>query len=141
MTGTPKTKKPIKFALIGGANTALDFGILFALQAAGLPVVIANTVSTFIAFLFSFTMNRKFTFQSTGENVQRELVLFIAVTLFGLWGIQNAIIWLLTPPLQAAGVPAAAVVLTAKLIATLASLTWNYFMYDRVVFKQKKEQA
>lgn len=136
---TPKSRKPFIFAAIGALNTVLDFGILFALKSFGLPAIAANTVSTSVAFVFSFVMNRKYTFKSSGQNVKRELVLFIAVTLFGLWVLQNIVIWLLTPVGLSFGWSDDTAVLVAKLVATGVSLVWNYIMYDKVVFKKSTD--
>lgn len=134
---TQKSRKPLTFAAIGVANTALDFGLLLILKTLGLPAVAANTVSTTVAFVFSFIMNRKYTFKPSGQNVKRELVLFIGVTLFGLWVLQNIVIWLLTPVGLSFGWSDNTAVLVAKLVATGVSLVWNYIMYDKVVFKNK----
>ena len=136
---TPKSRKPLTFAVIGVVNTALDFGLLFALKSLGLPAVAANTISTSIAFIFSFIMNRKYTFKSSGQNVKCELLLFITVTLFGLWVLQNIVIWLLTPTLTGFGLAENNAVLVAKLFATAVSLAWNYTMYDKVVFKKSTD--
>ncbi len=132
-----KTKKPLIFAVIGAFNTALDFGILLVLSWLGINRVVANTVSTGIAFVFSFFMNRKYTFASSSKHIAREITLFILVTLFGLWVIQNFIIWLVSPFLISQfGLSNEVATLAAKLIATGASLVWNYVLYDRVVFKK-----
>lgn len=131
-----KNKRKIgRFALVGGINTLLDFGILLILTSVGLPKVAANTCSTGIAFIFSFFANKKFTFQSKNTDVRREVILFITVTLFGLWGLQNLIIWLVTPLLLTLLHHEQSALLLAKLVATGVSLVWNYIMYDRVVFK------
>lgn len=135
---TLKNSKPLKFALIGGTNTAIDFGLLFILsKALGVPVFAANIISTSVAFIFSFFMNKKYTFKSTGGNVRRELLLFIIVTLFGLWVLQNLVIWGVTPLLAAYGIAGTPALLIAKLGATVVSLVWNYVLYDRVVFTRK----
>ena len=132
-----KTKKPLIFALIGVLNTVIDFGLLLFLGSIGLNRVVANTISTGAAFIFSFFMNRKYTFQSNSKHIVREIILFIAITLFGLWVIQNIIIWLLAPIFVAQFSASDEIAtLVAKLFATIASLTWNYIMYDRVVFKK-----
>lgn len=125
----------LRFALVGSLNTALDFGVLFLL-ALGFhsPKEIANIISTTLSFLFSFAANKTYTFRSSGGNLRRQLLLFTAVTLFGLWIIQTAIIALLAPIGHAAGLSASASLLISKLIATLASLTWNYLLYAKVVF-------
>ena len=65
------------------------------------------------------------------------MILFTVVTLFGLWVIQSAIITLLTPPIQSIVTNDTITLVIAKLIATLASLTWNYVLYSKVVFKPK----
>lgn len=128
----------LRFGLVGGANTVLDFGLLFGLKALGVPVELANIFSTGIAFIFSFFANKKYTFKTTGTNVMRELILFIIVTLFGLWVIQTAIIIIAEPPLTALFHNSGLGLFAAKLLATVASLTWNYVLYSRVVFKKSK---
>ncbi len=128
----------LRFGLVGGANTALDFGLLFGFKALGVPVELANIFSTGIAFIFSFFANKKYTFKTTGTNVMRELILFIIVTLVGLWVIQTAIIVIAEPPLTALFHNSGLGLFAAKLLATVASLTWNYLLYSRVVFKKSK---
>ena len=134
---TQKSRKPLTFAAIGAANTALDFGLLLILKTLGLPAVAANTASTTVAFVFSFIMNRKYTFKPSGQNIKRELALFIGVTLFGLWVLQNIVITLVTPFIKSLGFDENSALVLAKLLATVVSLVWNYIMYDKVVFKNK----
>lgn len=140
MTDTQKIKnsKPLRFAAIGLLNTAIDFGLLFIFKALGIPVLVANILSTSIAFSLSFTLNKKYTFKTTDTNVKREIALFIAVTLFGLWVLQGAVIWLVSPAIASVfHVNDQTTLLIAKLAATVVSMLWNYFMYDRVVFKKE----
>ena len=126
----------VRFGLVGAANTALDFGLLLVLaNFFAVPHVIANIISSSIAFVSSFFANKKYTFKTTGQSVVREMILFTVVTLFGLWVIQSAIIALLTPPIQSIVTNDTITLVIAKLVATLASLTWNYILYSRVVFK------
>lgn len=128
----------VRFGLVGAANTALDFGLLLVLaNFFAVPHVIANIISSSIAFVSSFFANKKYTFKTTGQSVVREMILFTVVTLFGLWVIQSAIITLLTPPIQSIVTNDTITLVIAKLIATLASLTWNYVLYSKVVFKPK----
>jgi len=127
----------IRFAIVGGANTALDFGLLFIFKFIGIPVEFANILSTGIAFVFSFFANKKYTFKTTDTNVVRELVLFVIITLTGLWGLQTVII-LFTHPLLTGLLHNSDIALfVAKLVATLASLTWNYLFYSKLVFKKQ----
>ena len=134
------TKHATKFRylLIGTINTAIDFGILFMLTwFISTPKELANIISTTIAFAFSFVANRSFTFRSRTGNVRRQLLLFTLVTLFGLWVIQTIIITLLAPIFISFNLSQSVALLISKLIATIASLIWNYLLYTNVVFKDK----
>lgn len=135
MTINNKEEK-LRFAIVGGANTTIDFGILFLLTFLGVPRLVANLVSTSIAFCFSFFANKKYTFRSSSQNLKREMILFIAVTLVGLWGVQTVVIQLVETVLAGSGLPEGAILFIAKILATLASLVWNYTLYSRIVFKK-----
>ncbi len=129
----------LRFAIVGGVNTALDFSILFTLTMfIGIPKELANFISTSVSFLFSFFANKKYTFKSTSKNLKRQFLLFTIVTLFGLWVIQTIIIAAITPVFTNLGINKPAALLISKLIATAASLIWNYTLYSRVVFKKPK---
>ena len=60
-----KHETKLRFGLIGGLNTLLDFGLLFAFSSIlGVPKLFANILSTSVAFVFSFFANKKYTFKS-----------------------------------------------------------------------------
>ena len=126
----------IRFGLIGVINTALDFGLLFILKSVGLMATTANIFSTSIAFVFSFFANKKYTFRSSGGSIKHEIVLFTIVTLFGLWVLQNGVIWLFSPLCTAVLHNESFALLAAKLAGTIVSLTWNYLTYDLLVFRK-----
>lgn len=130
------SKQMTRFAVVGAANTILDFGILFTLRSFGIPLVVANIVSTTTAFLASFVANKKYIFKTQGTNVKREVLLFILVTLFGLWVLQSVVLWLLSPLLTQLLNSQHVVLLVGKLLATAASMIWNYVLYSLVVFKE-----
>ena len=129
-----KHAEKLRFTLVGGANTAIDFGILFALVFLGVDKLVANFFSTGIAFIFSFFVNRSFTFKSTGGNTKKQFGLFLVITLFGLWVIQPAIIafvaWLMTSSTLSKPI----ILLVGKLSATVVTLIWNYVLYSKFVF-------
>lgn len=132
----------LRFTIVGSINTVIDFSILFTLTMfLNIPKELANFISTFVAFLFSFFANKKYTFKSTSKNLKRQFLLFTAVTLFGLWVIQTIIITAITPAFTNLGVNKPAALLISKLIATVASLIWNYTLYSRVVFKKPKNSS
>lgn len=60
----------LRFIIVGSINTVIDFSILFTLATIfNTPKELANFISTFIAFLFSFFANKKYTFKSTSKNL------------------------------------------------------------------------
>jgi putative flippase GtrA len=149
--GTVEIKRVGKFGIVGIINTLLDFGIFNALtKFAHFGLIQANIVSTTCAMLFSFFANKKVVFKQEGGSVVRQAILFFAITAFGLYVIQNGIIYLLTDLwigpinlfvniIRSVGINFFSdgfyINNGAKAIATLASLTWNYIMYKKVVFK------
>lgn len=130
-----KHAKKIRFVLVGGTNTTIDFGILFGLTFLGVDKIIANYISTSIALVFSFFANKSFTFKNTSKNAKRQFILFLVVTLIGLWILQPLIIWGYTSLLDDSPLS----LFIAKLIATIVTLIWNYLFYSRVVFIEKQE--
>jgi putative flippase GtrA len=155
MPQPPATKTEIKrvgkFGLVGIANTLIDFGIYnFASKFLGWTLIEANTLSTTVAMTFSFFANRQLVFEPGRGSMARQAAVFFAVTAFGLYIIQNGIIHLLTSewrgPLEwgthivrQGGIKlfsdAFWINNGAKAVATVASLTWNYIMYKKVVFR------
>lgn len=144
-------KRISRFAVVGLFNTAFDFGILNTLVFVfGLSSIAANIVSSTIAASASFFLNHSFVFKSGGQKTVRNFVVFLAITMLGLYGLQNLIIFTLTHYLTAPsgwcydllnwiseGTFSREFVQLnfAKGVATIASLIWNYFMYARFVFK------
>ncbi len=142
-----------KFGLVGIINTLLDFGLfnLFTSSLVGFSLYQANIISTTVAMAFSFFANKRLVFKQEGGNLLKQALVFVAVTGFGLWVLQNGIIKLLVDVWPAPLNLAYSVVQVlgldqilsqdfvtkngAKAVATLVSLTWNYVLYKKVVFK------
>jgi len=126
----------VRFALIGVANTLIDFGI-FHLLANELtqPFFFANIVSTSTALIFSFIMNSRFTFKN--QVTRQNLVKFFVVTLSALWLLQPLVIAIILPLISLFGnfLSAESQLLIAKVVATGASLVWNFVLYKFYVYK------
>jgi putative flippase GtrA len=137
---TKKHAEKIRFGIVGIANTALDFVILFLLVALGLDKIPANYVSTGVAFIFSFFVNKSFTFKSKGGNVKKQFLYFIVITIIGLWVIQPLIITGLSGLLENTGWASGIILFIAKIIATVTSLIWNYIFYSQIVFKKEGDK-
>lgn len=131
-----KHESKLRFAFVGGFNTLLDFGLLFVFTNLGFNKYVANYISTSIAFVFSFFANRSFTFKSKGS-LRKQIVPFLVVTLIGLWVLQPIVIWFVSQPLEQTALSSEVILLIAKLVATVASLMWNYILYSKFVFNER----
>lgn len=128
-------KKPVRFVIVGVANTLIDFSVLFALTEWGVALIPANMIATFVALTFSFFVNRSFTFGATGNTAPQALK-FVLVTLFGLWALQPIVllagIWVFEPLLAER-----VALFLSKVAATIVSMVFNFLMYDRFVFRNQ----
>ncbi|MBL8159056.1 GtrA family protein [Candidatus Saccharibacteria bacterium] len=147
------------FGLVGILNTVLDFAVLnFCRFVLHLPPIPANLVSTTVAQAVSFLLNKNFVFAgATSDRSRTETVIrFIAITATGLYVIQTLVIWVFTHAFTLPGDVAhglllalgingishdAAVLNTAKLIATVFSASWNFVLYKKAVFTGRKPEA
>ena len=102
------------------------------------PLPIANIISTGIAMMSSFFLNKKWTFKSTGKNYVREVTLFFLFTIIGIWVIQTGFIWFIKEFVPHFGLPDVAFDNIAKIIASVPSLIWNYVTYNKIVFRDKQ---
>lgn len=132
------TPRKIRFTLVSSISTAIDFTLLIIITSLGLPLIAANFISTSTSFVFSFFASKKYAFRTPDHHIQREAVQFILVTLAGIWIIQPLIMWPLEPFIRGLGIHGFLVIVFAKLIASLATFTWNYLFYTRLVFNKKK---
>jgi len=66
----------VRFAIVGGANTALDFLLLFLFVNLGINKIGANYLSTGISLVFSFFANKSFAFKNKSANAKNNLVFF-----------------------------------------------------------------
>jgi putative flippase GtrA len=129
----------LRFGIVGVANTALDFIVLFLLVGLGLDKIPANYISTSIAFIFSFFVNKSFTFKSKGGNIPKQFLVFLGITMVGLWIIQPLIILGVGTLLAGTGWSEGVILFAAKIVATVGSMIWNYLLYSRLVFKKTEE--
>lgn len=138
MVNLKLTPRKIRFSIVSSSATAIDFAILLTLVHFGAHIIMANFISTSISFVFNFFASKKYAFKTPDRQIKREAVLFVIITLFGIWVIQPLIIWPLEPLIADFGIHGLLVATSAKLVASLATFIWNYLLYTRVVFKKKK---
>lgn len=143
MTGPERAPAPrskvLRFLLVGVFNTGLDLSLLMLLLNWGVHIWIANAVSTGIALTVSFFLNKKFTFSNTG-NAARQGFMFLVVTLVGLWLLQPAAMSVVIHFGQST-IPEPWLLFLAKGVATVLSMTWNFLLYNKVVFRSERNKA
>lgn len=133
----------VRFALVGVANTIVDFVVLISLVTLfQVPTFAANIVSTTAALIASFMLNKKAVFRGEEGKSVRQILLFLVVTLAGIWLVQTLVMTQLYAALQgmvgAEGWQALALLIAAKVVGIVAGSIWNYVWYSRVVFKKRK---
>ncbi len=135
-----------KFVIVGGVNTGIDFAVLNALMfmtsiTQGLGLFVLNCISFSVAVVNSYYMNKRWTFKEAAAGLadksagvqfsQFFVVSVIGITINGL--ILTGITTLIAPPM---GLSEQLWANVAKLVATGASLVWNFVGYKLFVFKK-----
>lgn len=146
-----------RFFIVGVINTLIDFGILNLLVFVfDLNKIVANSLSVAVAMIISYWLNYHVVFRQTSQNHIFKLITFFTITSFGLFVIQNVIIYLLvhlvTLPADIVFSATQAIGLdmfsnefillnTAKLVGTVVTMVWNFLMYRRFVFTDHQKSA
>jgi putative flippase GtrA len=144
---TPKKrdKKVLMFGLIGIFNTVFDMALYVFIQYLTGSIIIANIVATSAALIGSYLLNSKLTFKAK-KWTAKGFILFVVVTLFGLWVLQTYTIYLLTPVVSVVPgflwhlfgpLEGIAKILAPKVVATVVTVVWNFIWYNKVIFKDK----
>ena len=78
-----KSKKFIRFLVIGGCSTLIDF-IIYYFLSNRINVVIAKALSMIIASIFSFIMNKTWTFSNKSQNSLSMVIRFYIVLIINI---------------------------------------------------------
>jgi len=122
--------KAIRFAVVGIANSGIDFLVFAVLTWMGLAALLANVLAWAVAVSFSFAVNSRWTFESA-RNLRREKS-FLRFALSGAaisLGSSSLALVLLSPFIG---------VLPAKLVGIVVGAILNFFaarwsIEDRVI--------
>ncbi|MFD2705773.1 GtrA family protein [Salibacterium lacus] len=124
--------KFIKFGLVGGLNTFIDFTIFFLLSYVGIPYALCQAISYSCGVVNSYLINRQWTFDLEDKKNKKEFFRFLVVN----GGTLLLSILLLQLGYQYLGWA----LVFAKVIATLGGMGVNFIFSDRWVFRNKKER-
>ena len=125
-----------RFLAVGAVGTLLDFSLLTLLKLAGLPTLLANSLSFTAGLVNNFTWNRLWTFgDALQTDWRKQLAQFTAISLIGL-ALNNLIVLSLEGIFDTLlGQPDWGY-LPAKVIATGVVVFWNYFANRMWTFKK-----
>lgn len=132
-----------KYAVVGVANTAVDFGVLNVLMfltstSKGEKIIILNSVAFLVAVVNSYLWNKFWTFKFSGkENPAVQFLQFLIVSLIAIL-INGAIVYIISSKINPTfGLSDVAWTNIAKVVATAVSLIWNFIGYKFIVFNKK----
>lgn len=133
-----------KFFIVGIVNTGIDFTVLNIEMlttgiTSGPALIFFNVISFSVAVVNSYFMNKYWTFEDKRPDADKAAVKFsqfIGVSIVGI-SINSALVYAFAtfiPPMF--GLSAQLWVNVGKLLATGASLVWNFVGYKLWVFKR-----
>ena len=75
----------VRFIISGGLSACVNLSVFFVLNSILRVYYITSSVSAFIiAFFFSFTLHKFWTFKSHGVNQHKQMAMYLGTSLFGL---------------------------------------------------------
>lgn len=119
-----------KFILVGGCSTGIDY-IMYILLSLKLPITASKGISMIVASIFSYVINKIFTFENKDKTNMRYLIRFYFVFIINL-GTNLVVNYLVY---QNTGYKSFAFVL-----ATLCGMIINYSGQKFFVFERKLHQ-
>ena len=135
----------VRFVAAGIFNTLVDVGVFnFFIIVFNLGVVQASIISTTTAMIVSYIINKKAVFRSQTPHSLKQVILFVAVTLTGIWLIQTVIMVQMLAFLEGFFDPGEQSFLlwilqnVAKGIGILVGAVWSYLGYSRLVFPETR---
>ncbi len=117
----------VRYLVTGFSSASIELTLLFVFKdVANLSILVSNSIALTIVFWFNFLMNRFWSFKST-TNMKKQLAMYLVLFVFNL-GASDVIMYLLTTKLSLQ-------YLLAKVFAIGAVVTWNFFLYKKVIYK------
>ncbi|WP_166788529.1 GtrA family protein [Cryobacterium sp. TMS1-13-1] len=114
-----------RYLLIGGATFLIDLGLLAMLhQVLDWPLWLATGTAFLATFVFNYSLQRTFSFSSRAAH-GNTLAKYLTLLAFNT-GATILIVWLIDQTGWGWGI--------GKVAATVATTTWNYFVFRYWVF-------
>lgn len=123
-----KHKRVIRFLIVGGISTCIDFLIYYSLNRF-IDISISKLISMICACSFSFVLNRTWTFSFKGKRILIQILKYIFVQMINI--SVNVSINYFT--FKFTGIK-----LLAFVFATAVAMVVNYLLQKIFVFKEKQ---
>lgn len=136
--------KFVRYVFVGGSAVVVDFAVFELLMLvlgkdalvnigtwSIAPEKIANSAAVVIGFVYSFVLNRNWAFKSKG-NALRQLILMVLLLVFNTLVSNEAISFMG----RGIGIP----FVIAKPIMQVVVAVWNYFIYDKIIYRERGEK-
>jgi len=124
--------KLARYLGIGFITTIVDWAIFYLLIGyTGIFYMFALATSYLTSTVFSFFLNKHFTFRNTYNKVHIQLASFFVVAIFGL-GINEALMYGISNFLFSGSSERA--LMASRIIATLVVFIWNFILNKRITF-------
>lgn len=134
----------IKFVIVGGLNTLVDFGVLNLLmtvfhETSGWWYSVFKTVSFIVAVFNSYWWNKVWTFSSNEETNTNRIMRFLTVSVIGM-GVNVVIATVIVSffPLSW-GLSDTLIANIGAVAGTALSMVWNFVGYKFFVFHKNKK--
>ena len=121
-------KQIIKFVIVGGIATLIDFVCLYIFKEfLNLNIILSNTLSFTISVIYNYIASIKWVFD-VNKNSKFQFIIFVILSVIGLL-INNGILYLFTSYTEF-------YYLLSKVFATLVVMIYNFI--TRKIFLEKK---
>lgn len=126
--------------MVGTASAIVDFAVFNLLLLltgahAATSVLAANSAAFACAMVMNYTLNARFSFRV--PTTRRSALAYTAFTLFGLALYNGNLLWIRA----AIGAEDRWMLNVAKVAAMVVLVVWNYFGYQRFVFRRELRAA
>lgn len=122
-------KKIVKFLISGGCSAAFEYvTFIILLHFFAVAPIYAQPISFACGVITSYTLNKFWVFASDKKTIERkETALFASLAIFNLL-VTTSLMGLFVHTLH---IPA----FGAKLFLMLCVATWNYIIFNKIIFK------
>ena len=122
-------KRVIRFGMVGGINTLIDFGVFLLLHYVfGIWVMVAHVTGFCVATLNSYLLNKYWTFDDKSSHSPKQILTFLGISLAALV-ISSAIVYIGKDYMPA---------FMAKILAIGVAMVWNYLGNRFFVFHHRE---